>query len=50
MNVCVVGLGYIGLPLAAVLAGFGHRVQGVDRDREIVDNLRSGKLSNTEPA
>ncbi len=47
---CVVGLGYIGLPLAAVLAGFGHRVRGVDRNREIVDSLRSGTLSNTEPA
>ena len=27
---CVVGLGYIGLPTAAVLARAGHRVIGVD--------------------
>ena len=31
---CVVGLGYIGLPTAAVLAKAGHQVIGVDVNTE----------------
>ena len=33
---CVVGLGYIGLPTAAVLAKAGHRVIGVDVNAQVV--------------
>ena len=36
-SVCVVGLGYIGLPTAATLAGAGHRVIGVDTNPAVVD-------------
>lgn len=40
-NVCVLGLGYVGLPLACAAAGAGHRVVGLDPDRARVDALRS---------
>jgi UDP-N-acetyl-D-mannosaminuronic acid dehydrogenase len=50
MKICVIGLGYIGLPLAAVLAHSGHPVRGVDTNRGVVDSLRSGTLPGTEPA
>ena len=34
-DVCVIGLGYVGLPIAALWASSGLNVQGVDIDREI---------------
>ncbi len=50
MKVCVIGLGYIGLPLAAVLARSGHRVRGVDTDTKRVEAIRSGTLEGIEPS
>ncbi len=41
-DVCVLGLGYVGLPLACAAAGAGHRVVGYDPDRRRVDALRLG--------
>jgi UDP-N-acetyl-D-mannosaminuronic acid dehydrogenase len=41
-RVCVVGLGYVGLPTAAVLARAGHRVLGVDVDPRVLAALRAG--------
>ncbi len=38
----VVGLGYVGLPLALVLAEAGYRVLGVDRDPQKVDRINHG--------
>lgn len=49
MKICVIGLGYIGLPIAAVLAHSGHQVRGVDTNHGVVDSLRSGTLPGTEP-
>ena len=43
MKVAVIGLGKLGLPLAAWLAAKGHQVLGVDSNRELVQNLISGK-------
>ena len=40
--VAVVGLGYVGLPLALDLADAGHRVMGVDASAERLDQLRGG--------
>ncbi|MFA0889871.1 MAG: UDP-N-acetyl-D-mannosamine dehydrogenase [Synergistales bacterium] len=50
MNVCVIGLGYVGLPLAVVLARSGHRVRGVDTDSEVIRSLQSGNFPGLEPA
>tara|TARA_B100000700_G_C15022549_1_gene846471 strand:+ start:71 stop:1375 length:1305 start_codon:yes stop_codon:yes gene_type:complete len=42
MNVCVIGLGKIGLPLAVQIASKGHRVFGVDISTETVDKVTQG--------
>lgn len=44
MRVCVVGLGYIGLPTAVLLAKSGHNVVGVDVSQKVVDAINSGHL------
>ena len=43
-HVTVVGLGYIGLPTAAVLARAGHTVCGVDVSPTIVDKVNAGGI------
>lgn len=39
----VIGLGYVGLPLAIEFCRAGYRVVGVDLDRARIEQLRSGK-------
>ena len=48
-TVCVVGLGYIGLPTAAVLAANGHDVVGVDVNAVHVDEINAGRVPFVEP-
>lgn len=48
-NVCVLGLGYVGLPLAVILANAGFDVIGVDRQQRIVDQLQAGEPHVFEP-
>jgi UDP-N-acetyl-D-glucosamine dehydrogenase len=43
MRIGVVGLGYVGLPLAVAFAEAGHEVVGVDVDSRVVDGLRQGR-------
>jgi UDP-N-acetyl-D-mannosaminuronic acid dehydrogenase len=43
-EVCVVGLGYIGLPTAAIVARAGCRVRGVDVSPQIVDTINRGEI------
>lgn len=49
MNVCVVGLGYIGLPTATLVAAAGHKVIGVDTNPAIVDSINRGTPHIQEP-
>jgi len=49
MIVSVVGLGYIGLPTAALIASNGIKVIGVDVDQDIVNNVNNGKIHIIEP-
>lgn len=49
MDVCVVGLGYIGLPTATLVAAAGHRVIGVDTNPAIVNSINRGKPHIQEP-
>lgn len=49
LNICVVGLGYIGLPTAALLASAGFQVAGVDISESVIKTLRAGKTHITEP-
>ncbi|WP_424189125.1 nucleotide sugar dehydrogenase [Actinokineospora sp. G85] len=43
MDLVVVGLGYVGLPLAAHASAAGLTVVGVDTDAAVVDALRAGR-------
>jgi UDP-N-acetyl-D-mannosaminuronic acid dehydrogenase len=46
---CLIGLGYIGLPTAAVLAKAGHQVTGVDVNAQVVDTVNRGEIHIVEP-
>ena len=48
-RVCVVGLGYIGLPTASLLATKGFRVLGIDINPEVVDTINAGDIHIREP-
>ena len=48
-SICVVGLGYIGLPTASMFATKGIRVTGVDNNIEVVRSLKAGKVHIYEP-
>ncbi|MES2491811.1 MAG: UDP-N-acetyl-D-mannosamine dehydrogenase [Pseudomonadota bacterium] len=43
-DVCVMGLGYVGLPTAAIVARAGCRVRGVDVSRSVVDTINRGEI------
>lgn len=49
MKICIVGLGYIGLPTAVVLAENGMQVHGYDTNAEVVDSVSSGVAHLIEP-
>jgi UDP-N-acetyl-D-mannosaminuronic acid dehydrogenase len=48
-SLCVLGLGYIGLPTASTFATNGLQVIGVDVNRRIVEVLRNGQIHIQEP-
>jgi UDP-N-acetyl-D-mannosaminuronic acid dehydrogenase len=48
-DVCVMGLGYVGLPTAAVLATRGRRVAGVDLRADVLDTINAGQVHIVEP-
>lgn len=48
-RVCVVGLGYIGLPTAALLATNDYDVVGVDLNAHAVDTINQGRIHIVEP-
>ena len=48
-KIAVIGLGYIGLPTATVLALRGMDVLGVDVSQKVVDTLKQGKIHIVEP-
>jgi UDP-N-acetyl-D-mannosaminuronic acid dehydrogenase len=48
-KICVLGMGYIGLPTACTFANQGIRVIGVDVNPDIITTLQSGELHIYEP-
>lgn len=48
-KVCVVGLGYIGLPTASLLATKGFKVHGVDVNVATVETINRGEIHIYEP-
>lgn len=49
MKVCVIGLGYIGLPTAAMLAKNGNTVLGVDVSPAVLESIRKNGAPAEEP-
>ncbi|HEY9072327.1 MAG TPA: UDP-N-acetyl-D-mannosamine dehydrogenase [Candidatus Ozemobacteraceae bacterium] len=48
-QVCVIGLGYIGLPTCSILAAKGISVLGVDVNPSVVATINEGRIHITEP-
>lgn len=48
ISVCILGLGYIGLPTAALIAESGYRVIGVDTNAAVIEGLQQGVLHVAE--
>jgi UDP-N-acetyl-D-mannosaminuronic acid dehydrogenase len=48
-KVCVMGLGYIGLPTASILATKGYDVLGVDISQDVVNTINKGEIHIVEP-
>lgn len=48
-DLAVIGLGYIGLPTAAIFAGKGKKVAGVDVKQSTVDAVNRGEVPFVEP-
>lgn len=49
MEIAVIGLGKLGLPLAALFAKSGHRVKGFDGSSELRDSLQNDTFQSNEP-
>ena len=48
-KICVIGLGYIGLPTAAVFASRKVKVVGIDINKHVVDTINQGRIHIVEP-
>lgn len=48
-HICVIGLGYIGLPTASMFAARGVQVLGVDINASIIETLQNGEIHIHEP-
>ncbi len=48
-KLCVMGLGYIGLPTASLLASKGFDVHGVDVTPQVVETINAGRIHIREP-
>lgn len=48
-RICVIGLGYIGLPTAALIAHNGYEVYGVDINQEVINTVNQGRIHIVEP-
>jgi UDP-N-acetyl-D-mannosaminuronic acid dehydrogenase len=48
-DVCIVGVGRVGLPLALSLVETGARVVGIDRDRALIARVNAGQMPFHEP-
>lgn len=48
-NICVVGVGYVGIITAACFADLGNKVVALDIDKEKIKGLKAGKMPIYEP-
>ena len=49
LKICVIGLGYIGLPTASLLGTKGFYVHGVDASQKVVETINAGGIHIVEP-
>ena len=43
-TISVIGMGYIGLPTALLIAGPGKKINCIDKDKKKINNLKNGKI------
>ena len=48
MKINVIGLGYIGLPTALMLAAYGNEVIGTDKNEDVISKLKEGRVTFEE--
>lgn len=48
-KICIIGLGYIGLPTAIMFATHGHKTIGVDINQNVVDDINKVRKTSQEP-
>ena len=48
-TISVIGLGYIGLPLACTLVSAGYTVKGIDNDPKVIKQILNGHIGQSEP-
>ena len=48
-KICIMGMGYIGLPTGALLANRGYKVNGIDINQNVVDSINNGQIHIVEP-
>ena len=48
MNICVIGQGYVGLPISIIAASAGHKVYGLDIDSPKIEQLKLGISTSPE--
>ena len=48
-NVCVIGLGFVGLTLALALAKRNFKVIGIEKNNNLLNNLKRGRPNFFEP-
>jgi len=48
MNICIVGQGYVGLPISIQAATAGHKVYGFDIDSAKIEKLKQGLTTSPE--
>ena len=48
MNICVIGQGYVGLPISIQAATAGHKVYGFDIDAAKIEHLKKGITTSPE--
>ena len=47
-KICIMGMGYIGLPTAALLANRDYQVHGVDVNQHVIDTINRGEIHIVE--
>ena len=47
LKIAIFGQGYIGLPMSVLLAKHGIKTIGIERDKQLVDDFKNGKIKTS---